>query len=36
VLLDGAKANPAALALMQYMRGDPAKAVIRSFGYEVP
>jgi molybdate transport system substrate-binding protein len=36
VLLDGAKANPAALALMQYMRGDPAKAVIRSFGYDVP
>ena len=36
VLLDGAKANPAALALMQYLRGDPAKAVIRSFGYDVP
>ena len=36
VLLDGAKAHPAALALMQYLRGHQAKAVIRSFGYEVP
>ena len=36
VLLDVAKANPAALALMQYLRGDQAKALIRSFGYDVP
>ena len=35
VLLEAGKDKPAALALMQYLRGDKANAVIRSFGYEI-
>jgi len=34
VLLTKGKGNPAAHALMRYLRSDNAKAVIRSFGYE--
>lgn len=35
ILLEPGKDNPAARALLQYLRGDKAKAVIRSFGYEI-
>jgi molybdate transport system substrate-binding protein len=35
VLLSRAKDNPAAAALMSFLKSDGAKAVIRSFGYEV-
>jgi molybdate transport system substrate-binding protein len=35
VLLARARGNPAATALMAYLQTEPAKAVIRSFGYEV-
>lgn len=34
VLLNSAKGNVAADALMKYLRGDQARAVIRSYGYE--
>lgn len=34
VLLDKGKADPAALEWLRYLRGDKARAVIRSFGYE--
>lgn len=34
-LLARGGANPAARALLDYLRGDKAKAVIRSFGYEI-
>lgn len=33
VLLEKGKAKPAAAALMKYLRGDKAKAVIESYGY---
>lgn len=33
VLLNPGRDNPAAAALMRYLRGDAAKAVIRTFGY---
>lgn len=35
LLLVGGKRNPAALALLDYLRGDKARALIRSFGYEL-
>lgn len=35
ILLNAGKDNAAAQALMQYLRSDKAKAVIRSFGYEL-
>jgi molybdate transport system substrate-binding protein len=35
LLLAGGKVNPAALALLDYLRGDKARALIRSFGYEL-
>ena len=35
VLLNAGKDNPAAAALLKYLQGDKAKAVIRSFGYEI-
>jgi molybdate transport system substrate-binding protein len=35
ILLHSGKNNAAAQALMQYLRSDKAKAVIRSFGYEL-
>jgi len=35
VLLARGKANPAAVALMAFLKSDAAKAVIRSFGYDV-
>lgn len=34
VLLHAGKDNPAAIALLQHLRSDKARAVIRSFGYE--
>ncbi len=36
VVLAKGKDNPAALALMNYLKGDKAKAVIKSFGYTLP
>lgn len=33
ILLDKGRGNPAALALMQYLRTDKARAIIRSHGY---
>lgn len=33
VVLTSAKANPAALALLEYLKGDKAKQFLRSFGY---
>ena len=33
VLLAGGKDNPAAAALMQYLRSDKARAVIKAYGY---
>ena len=35
LLLPG-RDKPAALALLQYLRGDKARAIIRGFGYELP
>ena len=35
IVLNAGKNNAAAQALMQYLRSDKAKAVIRSFGYEL-
>ncbi len=35
VLLLTGKGNPAAAALMTYLRGDKAKAIIRSYGYDL-
>jgi molybdate transport system substrate-binding protein len=35
VLLAKGKDRPAATALLQYLKGDKAKAVIRSFGYDL-
>lgn len=35
LLLAAGKGNPAALALLDYLRGDKARALIRSFGYEL-
>lgn len=34
VVLAGGKANPAAAALAAYLRGDAARAILRSYGYE--
>jgi molybdate transport system substrate-binding protein len=36
VVLDKGKGKPAAEALMKYLKSDKAKAVITSFGYELP
>lgn len=36
VLLLPGRGKPAALALLAYLRGDKARAIIRSFGYEPP
>jgi molybdate transport system substrate-binding protein len=35
VILDKGKGKPAAEALLKYLKGDKAKAVIKSFGYEL-
>ena len=35
VILDKGKGKPAAEAWLKYLRGDKAKAVIKSFGYEI-
>jgi molybdate transport system substrate-binding protein len=35
VLLNGGKDNPAATALMGFLRSDKAKGIIRSFGYDL-
>ena len=34
VLLQGGKGQPAALALLNFLRGDKARAILRSHGYE--
>lgn len=36
ILLPSAKGNPAAEALMKYLKGDKARAIIQSYGYEIP
>ncbi len=36
VLLEQGKGKPAAVALMKFLKGDKAKAVIRSYGYDLP
>lgn len=36
VLLKKGEANPAAVALMKYLKSDKARAVIRAYGYELP
>ena len=36
VILARGKDNPAATALMNYLKGDKARTVIRSFGYDLP
>lgn len=36
VILDKGKGKPAAEALLKYLKSDKAKAVIKSFGYELP
>lgn len=35
VILNPGKGNPAAAALMQYLKSDKARAIIKSYGYEV-
>jgi molybdate transport system substrate-binding protein len=35
ILLTSGKDHPAAIALMGFLRGDKARAVIRSFGYDL-
>jgi molybdate transport system substrate-binding protein len=35
ILLAPAKGKPAAEALMKFLKGDKAKAIIKSFGYEL-
>ena len=35
VLLTGARDKPAAQALMRYLKSDPARAIVRGFGYEL-
>ncbi|HET8747785.1 MAG TPA: molybdate ABC transporter substrate-binding protein [Ramlibacter sp.] len=34
VLLNGGRNNPAALALMDYLKSEPARAILRGYGYE--
>ena len=36
VLLDKGKGKPAPAALMAYLKGEKAKAIIKSYGYELP
>jgi len=36
ILLPSGKGNPAAEALMKYLKGDKARAIIKSYGYELP
>lgn len=36
VLLAGARDNPAAQALLRYLKSDKSRAIVRSFGYELP
>ncbi len=35
LLLNSGRSNPAAAALLQYLRGDKARAIIRAYGYEL-
>ncbi|ATQ76574.1 molybdate ABC transporter substrate-binding protein [Massilia violaceinigra] len=35
VLLERGKGNPAALAFLRYLKSEPARAVIRSYGYDL-
>ncbi len=34
VILEQGRGKPAALALLQYLKGDKARAVIKAFGYD--
>jgi molybdate transport system substrate-binding protein len=36
IVLQSGKDNPAAAALLQYLRGEKARALIRSYGYDLP
>lgn len=36
VVLAAARGNPAALALMAYLKSDKARAILRAYGYEIP
>ena len=36
VILGKGKGKPAAEALMKFLKSDKAKAVIRSYGYDLP
>jgi molybdate transport system substrate-binding protein len=36
VLLDAGKDNPAAIAFLEFLKGEKAKAIIASFGYTLP
>jgi len=36
VVLATAKGNPAALALMVYLKSDKARVIMRAYGYEFP
>ena len=36
VLLAGARDNAAAQALLRYLKSDKVRAIVRSFGYELP
>jgi len=35
LILSSGKNNPAAEALMQYLKSDKAKAIIKSYGYDI-
>ena len=35
VLLTNGKNNPAAVALLQYLQGEKARAIIKSYGYDL-
>lgn len=35
VILNSGKDNPAAVALLKYLQGDKARAIIKSYGYEI-
>lgn len=36
VLMEKGKSNPAAVALMQFLKGEKTKVIVKSFGYELP
>jgi molybdate transport system substrate-binding protein len=36
VILEKGKGKPAAEALMKFLKGDKTKAIIKSYGYDLP